>query len=173
MRHWNLVGWLALVTALLVILGVLFIPPVQYVYEKYESIRRQIEFEEKIDAALEGLEETGLKMLYHERMYPTSYGDKDGNVYTFWSYTCENWENKPEDEPPALYQEIFDPETAETSREVQVGENPGTIYEKDGRAYLIWSPVNQMREVILMIDYDPNVFTEEDMMKVAESCAKV
>ena len=43
---------------------------------------------------------------------------------------------------------------------------PAAIYQKDGRAYLCWTI---MPELSCVIEYDPAVESEEDMLRMAES----
>ncbi len=55
---------------------------------------------------------------------------------------------------------------AEECRECTVNDFPAAIYQKDGRAYLCWTITP---ELSCVIEYDPAVESEEDMLRIAES----
>ena len=55
---------------------------------------------------------------------------------------------------------------AESCRECTVSGLPAAIYQKDGRAYLCWTI---MPELSCVIEYNPAVESEEDMLRMAES----
>ena len=55
---------------------------------------------------------------------------------------------------------------AESCRECTVSGLPAAFYQKDGRAYLCWTI---MPELSCVIEYDPAVQSEEDMLRMAES----
>ena len=61
---------------------------------------------------------------------------------------------------------VISPDEAESCRECTVSGLPAAIYQKDGRAYLCWTI---MPELSCVIEYDPTVESEEDMLRVAES----
>ena len=61
---------------------------------------------------------------------------------------------------------VISPDEAESCRECTVSGLPAAIYEKDGRAYLCWTI---MSELSCVIEYDPTVESEEDMLRMAES----
>ena len=54
----------------------------------------------------------------------------------------------------------------ESCRECTVSGLPAAIYQKDGRAYLCWTI---MPELSCVIEYNPAVESEEDMLRMAES----
>jgi len=58
------------------------------------------------------------------------------------------------------------PDEAESCRECTVSGLPAAIYQKDGRAYLCWTI---MPELSCVIEYNPAVESEEDMLRMAES----
>ena len=58
------------------------------------------------------------------------------------------------------------PNEAESCRECTVSGLPAAIYQKDGRAYLCWTITP---ELSCVIEYDPAVESEEDMLRMAES----
>ena len=61
---------------------------------------------------------------------------------------------------------VISPDEAESYRECTVSGLPAAIYQKDGRAYLCWTI---MPELSCVIEYDPAVQSEEDMLRMAES----
>lgn len=65
---------------------------------------------------------------------------------------------------------IIDPETVESSRECNVKEMPGMIYEKGGRSYLCWTDTP---EYSLILEYTPEAVSEEDIIRMAESVERV
>ena len=61
---------------------------------------------------------------------------------------------------------VIAPDEAESFRECTVSGLPAAIYQKDGRAYLCWTIIP---ELSCVIEYDPAVESEEDMLRMAES----
>lgn len=61
---------------------------------------------------------------------------------------------------------VINPHEAESCRECTVSGLPAAIYQKDGRAYLCWTI---MPELSCVLEYDPAVESEEDMLRMAES----
>ena len=61
---------------------------------------------------------------------------------------------------------VISPDEAESFQECTVSGLPAAIYQKDGRAYLCWTI---MPELSCVIEYDPAVESEEDMLRMAES----
>ena len=61
---------------------------------------------------------------------------------------------------------VISPDEAESYRECTVSGLPAAIYQKNGRAYLCWTI---MPELSCVIEYDPAVEREEDMLRMAES----
>ena len=61
---------------------------------------------------------------------------------------------------------IIPPDKAESNRECTVGNLPAAIYQKDERAYLCWTIIP---ELSCVIEYDPAVESEEDILRMAES----
>lgn len=61
---------------------------------------------------------------------------------------------------------VISPDEAENCRECTVSGHPAAIYQKDGRAYLCWTIIP---ELSCVIEYDPAVESEEDMLRMAES----
>ena len=61
---------------------------------------------------------------------------------------------------------VISSDEAESCRECTVSGLPAAIYQKDGRAYLCWTIIP---ELSCVIEYDPAVESEEDMLRMAES----
>lgn len=61
---------------------------------------------------------------------------------------------------------VISPDGAESCRDCTVSGLPAAIYQKNGRAYLCWTI---MPELSCVIEYDPAVESEEDMLRMAES----
>ena len=61
---------------------------------------------------------------------------------------------------------VISPDEVESYRECTVSDLPAMIYRKDGRAYLCWTIIP---ELSCVIEYDPAVASEEDMLRMAES----
>ncbi len=61
---------------------------------------------------------------------------------------------------------VISPDEAENCRECTVSGLPAAIYQKDGQAYLCWTI---MPELSCVIEYNPAVESEEDMLRMAES----
>ena len=61
---------------------------------------------------------------------------------------------------------VIPPDEAESCRECTVSGLPAAIYQKDGRAYLCWTIIP---ELSCVIEYDPAVEAEEDMLRMAQS----
>lgn len=124
-----------------------------------------------VEVVVDALDSMGYKKVSSEVLNPPMVVcNQVGDEIFIWNYACDNPERKKEGIPDLVCDEVFNPETAETSREIQVGNVSGTLYEKEGRAYLIWSPVGDLRSVTLLIDYPPDAVTEEDLIKMAISC---
>lgn len=136
----------------------------------YDEIELQQENEGRI---LNELESLGWDMdqTCVERLIPMSMADKDGNSLTYWNYSCTRPELR--EGSPSIYIEVFDPDTAESSRSVFIDDESGltgTIYQKNGRSYLLWIPTTDVEEHILLIDYDPDTVAESEIIKMAASC---
>ena len=61
---------------------------------------------------------------------------------------------------------VIAPEEAENSRKCTVSGFPAAIYKKDDRAYLCWTIIP---ELSCVIEYDPTVQSEYDILRMAES----
>lgn len=123
-----------------------------------------------------------------ERIYPLNYSDIDGNEIHYYAYTVVYLERDQErgvwhrvedqavatpaieSKPSMLHEKVLDPATAEASRSCMVGEIPGFLYDKGGRRYLWWTPETG---TTLVLDYDPDIQSEADMFRMAESVGPV
>ena len=108
-------------------------------------------------------EETGLEWIETH-----TYQDAEGNRILLYEdqYIPPR---KGEAGGHTLIYDIFDPATAETQRECQVGEVTGTFYEKDGQTYLWWQPDSG---TILLLAYDASTVKETEIIQMAASCKK-
>lgn len=97
------------------------------------------------------------------------YSDDEGNTIIY--YVCvTTYYEADTTEQTGLNTEaisaVIAPDEAESCRECTVSGLPAVIYQKDGRAYLCWTI---MPELSCVIEYDPAVESEEDMLRMAES----
>lgn len=97
------------------------------------------------------------------------YFDDEGNTIVY--HVCVTTYYEADDtEQSGLNTEaisaVIPPDEAESCRECTVSGLPATIFQKDGRAYLCWTI---MPELSCVIEYDPAVESEEDMLRMAES----
>ena len=97
------------------------------------------------------------------------YSDDEGNTIVYHVCTTTYYEANAT-EQTGLNTEaiaaIIAPDEAESYRECTVSGLPAAIYQKDGRAYLCWTIIP---ELSCVIEYDPAVESEEDMLRMAES----
>ena len=97
------------------------------------------------------------------------YSDDDGNTIVYHVCTTTYYEADAT-EHTGLNTEaiaaVISPDEAESCRECTVSGLPAVIYQKDGRAYLCWTIIP---ELSCVIEYDPAVEREENMLRMAES----
>lgn len=97
------------------------------------------------------------------------YSDDEGNTIIYHVCTTTYYEADSAKQTglntDAISVVIF-PDEAESCRECTVSGLPAAIYQKDGRAYLCWTI---MPELSCVIEYDPAVESEEDMLRMADS----
>ena len=97
------------------------------------------------------------------------YSDNDGNTIIYHVCTTRYYEAnsvKQSGINTDAISAVISPDKAESYRECTVSGLPAAIYQKDGRAYLCWTI---MPELSCVIEYDPAVQSEEDMLRMAES----
>ena len=97
------------------------------------------------------------------------YSDDDGNTIVYHVCTTTYYEAdfaKQTGLNTDAISAVISSDEAESCRECTVCGLPAAIYQKDGRAYLCWTI---MPELSCVIEYDPAVESEEDMLRMAES----
>ena len=97
------------------------------------------------------------------------YSDNDGNTIIYYVCTIRYYEAnsvKQSGINTDAISTVISPDKAESYRECTVSGLPAAIYQKDGRAYLCWTIIP---ELSCVIEYDPAVESEEDMLRMAES----
>ena len=97
------------------------------------------------------------------------YSDDEGNTIVYHVCTTTYYEadgNEQTGLNTDAISAVISPEEAESYRECTVSGLPAAIYQKDGQAYLCWTIVP---ELSCVIEYDPTVESEEDILRMAES----
>jgi len=97
------------------------------------------------------------------------YSDDEGNTIVYHVCTTTYYEVgsvKQTGLNTDTISAVISPDEAESCRECTVSGLPAAIYQKNGRAYLCWTI---MPELSCVIEYDPAVESEEDMLRMAES----
>ena len=97
------------------------------------------------------------------------YSDDEGNTIVYHVCTTTYYEADSTEQTGLntyAISAVISPDEAESYRECTVSGLPAAIYQKDGRDYLCWTI---MPELSCVIEYDPTVEREEDMLRMAES----
>ena len=97
------------------------------------------------------------------------YSDNEGNTIIYHVCTTTYYEADAAEQTGLntdAIASVIDPVEAVNCRECTVSGLPAVIYQKDGRAYLCWTIIP---ELSCVIEYDPAVEREEDMLRMAES----
>ena len=97
------------------------------------------------------------------------YSDNDGNTIVYHVCTTTYYDADATEQTGLNTEAIaavITPDEAESYRECTVSSLPAAIYEKDGRAYLCWTIIP---ELSCVIEYDPTLESDEDMIRMAES----
>ena len=97
------------------------------------------------------------------------YSDDEGNTIVYHVCTTTYYETDTTQQSglnTEAISAVVSPDEAESYRECTVSGLPAAIYQKDGRAYLCWTIIP---ELSCVIEYDPAVESEEDMLRMAES----
>ena len=97
------------------------------------------------------------------------YSDSEGNTIVYHVCTTTYYEADATEQTglnTEAIASVIDPAEAENCRKCTVSGLPAAIYQKDGRAYLCWTIIP---ELSCVIEYDPAVESEEDMLRMAES----
>ncbi len=103
------------------------------------------------------------------KVFDLVYADDDGNTIVYHVCTTTYYEANATEQTGLntdAIAAVIPPEEAESCRECTVSDLPAAIYEKDGRAYLCWTIIP---ELSCVIEYDPAIVSEEDMLRMAES----
>ena len=97
------------------------------------------------------------------------YSNNEGNTIIYHVCTTTYYEADAAEQTGLNTEAIaavIDPDEAVSCRECTVSGLPAAISQKDGRAYLCWTI---MPELSCVIEYDPAIESEEDMLRMAES----
>lgn len=97
------------------------------------------------------------------------YSDDEGNTIVYHICTTTYYEADAAEQSGLnidAISAIIPPDKAESNRECTVSKLPAAIYQKDGRAYLCWTIIP---ELSCVLEYDPAVQSEDDMLRMAES----
>ena len=97
------------------------------------------------------------------------YSDDEGNTIVYYVCTTTYYETDTTQQSglnTEAISAVISPDEAESYRECTVSGLPAAIYQKNGRAYLCWTIIP---ELSCVIEYDPAVESEEDMLRMAES----
>ena len=97
------------------------------------------------------------------------YSDDEGNTIIYYVCVTTYYEADATEQTGLntdAISAVIPPNEVESCRECTVSGLPAAIYQKDGRAYLCWTI---MPELSCVIEYDPAVEREEDMIRMAES----
>ena len=97
------------------------------------------------------------------------YSDDEGNTIVYHVCTTTYYEADSAKQTGLntdAISAVISPDESESCRDCTVSGLPAAIYQKDGRAYLCWTI---MPELSCVIEYDPAVESEEDMLRMAES----
>jgi len=97
------------------------------------------------------------------------YSDDKGNTIVYYVCVTTYYGTDPAEQiglNTNAISAVISPDEAESCRECTVSDLPAAIYQKDGHAYLCWTI---MPELSCVIEYDPAVESEDDMLRMAES----
>ena len=97
------------------------------------------------------------------------YSDGEGNTIIYYVCVTTYYEADATEQiglNTDAISAVIPPNETESCRECTVSGLPAVIYQKDGRAYLCWTIIPKLSCVI---EYDPAVESEEDMLRMAES----
>ena len=97
------------------------------------------------------------------------YSDNEGNTIVYHVCTTTYYEEDSNVQTGLntdAIAAVISPDETESCRECAVSGLPAAIYQKDGRAYLCWTIIP---ELSCVIEYDPIIQKEEDMLRMAES----
>lgn len=125
---------------------------------------REPSFMEKILASLDDKWTPQRETIVQSRTFPNAEGETITLYVCYTRYFTD--EIVDTDGVEKALDEIIDPETAESGRACTVSGCEAMRYQKDGRTYLRWT---YSPEYSFVIDYNPEVVTEADINRMAES----
>lgn len=124
---------------------------------------------EMIERVENALGEEYKKQSITELVATIRYGDEEGNTINYYILKTTYDEADPAEitglNTSAIRLKVA-PETAESCREMKIQDWDAALYETDTLSYLCWT---YSPEVSYILEYDPEVVTDEEIIKMAES----
>lgn len=97
------------------------------------------------------------------------YGDKEGNAINYHILKTTYYEADP-NEVKGLNVDalgvLFNPDSANSCKEMKIKDWDAALYEFDELSYLCWTDTP---EVSYVLEYNPNAIPDEEILKMAES----
>ena len=97
------------------------------------------------------------------------YGDKEGNEINYHILKTTYYEEDP-NEVKGLNVDalgvLFNPESANSCKEMKIKDWDAALYEFDELSYLCWTDTP---EASYVLEYNPDVIPDEEILKMAES----
>lgn len=101
------------------------------------------------------------------------YGDEEGNEINYYILKTTYYEADPA-EVTGLNTEaiklIVDPDRADSCQEMKIQDWDGALYETGKLSYLCWT---YSPEVSYILEYNPDVIPDEEIIKMAESARSI
>lgn len=97
------------------------------------------------------------------------YSDKEGNAINYHILKTTYYEADPNDVKGLNVDALgvlFDPESANSCKEMKIKEWDAALYEFDELTYLCWTDTP---EASYVLEYNPDVIPDEEILKMAES----
>lgn len=97
------------------------------------------------------------------------YGDKEGNEINYHILKTTYYEADPSEVTGLNVNALgvlFNPESANNCKEMKIKDWDAALYEFDELSYLCWTDTP---EVSYVIEYNPDVIPDEEILKMAES----
>lgn len=135
-----------------------------------ESVNVHDDKMEKVEKILEQIREVDSSATLYSSTdyYKLVYSNDAGDEINFYNVKTEYYGEIREVEGVHIdaISSVINPILAESSRELLINDKEAIIYTYNGREYLCWtiSP-----EDSCVIEYEPGVFPEEEIIKMAES----
>lgn len=111
----------------------------------------------------------GWKKQTETKVSDLAYSDDKGNTIIYYVCVTTYYDADPAGQTGLntdAISAVILPDEAVSCRECTVSGLPAAIYQKDGRAYLCWTI---LPELSCVIEYDPAVQSEEEILQMAES----